>query len=91
MSDSTTIASFIGMPGPQHPDVEGRALGSAALTYFLSAGSERIGLSAAAAEQLRNGCIEVQAYCNMTVLILVYVHYGNCVFNHGNFVSMQRY
>ena len=78
------------MPGPQHPDVEGRALGSAALTYFLSAGSERIGLSAAAAEQLRNGCIEVHAYCNMTVLTLVYVHYGNCVFDHGNFVSLQR-
>ena len=26
-----------GAPGPKHPDVEGRALGSAALAYFLSA------------------------------------------------------
>ncbi len=50
-----------GSPGPKHPDVEGRALGSAALSYFLSAGSERVGLSAAAAEQLRSGCIEVRA------------------------------
>lgn len=41
--------------------MEGRALGSAALSYFLSAGSERVGLSAAAAEQLRSGCIEVRA------------------------------
>lgn len=60
-------------------------MGSAALTYFLSAGSERIGLSAAAAEQLRNGCVEVQAYCNTLVLILVYVH-GNCVFDLGMIV-----
>ena len=50
-----------GAPGPQHPDVEGRALGSAALAYFLSAGSENIGLSSQAAEQLRNGCIEVRS------------------------------
>lgn len=53
-------ARTAGSPGPQHPDVEGRALGSAALAYFLSAGSENIGLSSQAAEQLRNGCIEVR-------------------------------
>ncbi|KAK9821450.1 hypothetical protein WJX81_000353 [Elliptochloris bilobata] len=55
------VASWLvdGSPGPQHPDVEGRALGSAAITYFLSAGSERIGLSSPAAEQLRHGCTEV--------------------------------
>ncbi len=54
-----TISKIVGSPGPCHPDPEANALASAALAFFHSRASSPRDLSAAAAQELRAGCLAV--------------------------------